>query len=609
MVSVELLAPARDLSCGRAAIDHGADAVYIGGPSFGARMAAGNSMSDIEHLGTHARRFRAKVYLTLNTILFDEELDSARTLAWQAWDAGVDALIIQDMGLLELDLPPLPLIASTQMHNVDARHVRFLEDVGFQRVILARELSLQQIREIRSRTSIELEAFVHGSLCVSFSGRCSMSAFLGGRSANRGACGQPCRLRWSLVDGEGCLIEKDSHLLSLKDMDRSHYLADLISAGVSAFKIEGRLKDESYVKNITAFYRSRIDSILEGNPDLKRSSSGHTSFSFTPDPTRTFHRGSTAYFLAGGQEDDVWSPDSPKSLGEEIGTVEKTGPAWFTLYRNAEKIHAGDGLCFLDENRELKGLQVVRVTGKRVLAHLTLNGLKPGMVVHRNHDHEFLKQLKSLTSTRKIHLDLTFSETPDGFVLEGRDEDGISAQAAIASSKEEAVKPQAALDTMKKQLSKLNDGIFSLSSLTLRTRPCFLRTSELNMVRRQVVSMIESKRDMAFRQTLRRRSPSPGAVYPERALDFSYNVSNTAARRFYERYGVCTMEPAFEVQKPPCPTVLMTTRHCLRRSLGACLRQKSPAVLKEPLFIETEGHRFRLEFDCGNCRMRVVLDR
>lgn len=607
MTPIELLAPAKDLEYGRAAIDHGADAVYIGGPSFGARAAAGNPMRDIERLSRYAHLYRAKAYLTLNTILFDNELKAAQTLARQAWEAGVDALIIQDMGLLELDLPPLPLIASTQMHNADAAHIRFLEQIGFHRVILARELSLHQIDEIRRNTNIELEAFVHGALCVSYSGRCYLSAALGGRSANRGACGQPCRLPWTLIDGQGRVLEHNRHLLSLKDMDRSDYLSDLIASGITAFKIEGRLKDIAYVKNVTAFYRTRIDTILNTRADLQRASSGCTEIFFTPNPCKTFHRGATNYLL-NGDTHGIWSPDTPKSIGEEIGTVTECGPNWFELAGGADAIHPGDGLCFLDEKKELQGLQVVKVIGKHVKVHLSLNGLRPGMIIFRNHDHQFLKQLESLTAVRRIALYLTFRQTQNGFELEGIDEDGIQESITLPIAKEPAEKPEAAMDTIKKQLSKLASSMFYLASLKMETKPYFLRTSELNRLRRELIAKLETTRAQTYKRLTRRSMSHSKVRYPVIELDYSYNISNGAAREFYRKHGVSAIEPAFELQGPVPGTVIMTTKHCVRRCLSACLRAKTPARLAEPLFIENSHRRFRLAFDCTDCRMLVVME-
>ena len=607
MTRIELLAPAKDLECGKAAIDHGADSVYIGGPSFGARAAAGNGAADVEKLARYAHRYHAKVYLTLNTILFDDELDEALIIARQAWEAGADALIIQDAGLLELDLPPIPLIASTQMNNADVSHIRFLEQAGFQRAILARELSLEQIHEIRRNTTIELEAFVHGALCVSYSGRCYLSAALGGRSANRGSCGQPCRLPWSLIDADGRLLDRNRHCLSLKDMDRSDFLADLIASGVTAFKIEGRLKDMPYVKNVTAYYRTRIDSLLESRPDLCRASSGRTEFSFIPNPRKTFCRGATAYFLQ-GQSDDIWSPDTPKSTGEEIGHVTQCGQNWFCLDEGADAINAGDGLCFFDRERELQGLQVVKVIDSRVQAHMPIPGLKRGMKIMRNRDHQFLKTLSGETAQRKVALNLTFRETTEGFSLEGSDEDGIAATTVLTAGKEPAEKPEAAMDTIRKQLSRVNDSIFTLVSLTLDTSPYFLRTSELNGLRRELIASLEAKRSESYPHPVQRPVPETAATYPEPELDYRYNVSNKAAREFYRKHGATIVEPAFEVQPPAPGASLMTTRHCLRRCLGACPKQKPHNSLAEPLFIEHAGRRFRLAFDCADCRMHIVMD-
>jgi 23S rRNA 5-hydroxycytidine C2501 synthase len=607
MTLIELLSPAKDLECGHAAIDTGADAIYIGGPSFGARAAAGNSIADIEELARYAHRFRAKVYLTLNTILYDDELDSARMIARQAWDAGVDALIVQDMGLLELDLPPLPLIASTQMHNVDAAHIRFLEQVGFRRAILARELTLPQIREIRSSTTIELEAFVHGALCVGYSGRCYLSASLGGRSSNRGACGQPCRLSWTLLDAEGRVLEHDRYLLSLKDMNRSSCLIDLIESGITAFKIEGRLKDASYVKNVTAFYRTLLDKIIEDRPALKQASSGRSEIPFTPDPSKSFCRGATTYFM-NGKTDDIWSPDTPKSLGEEIGTVMKCGPDWFELAKGSLDINAGDGLCFFDDKRELQGLQVVKVIDRRTQVHLSTGGLKPGMTIFRNRDHQFLKLLDSKPSVRRIGLNVSFLETPDGFVLEGIDEDGIHGKATLLTEKNPAEKPEAAVITMKKQLSKLNDSMFSLASLNLETRPYFLRSSELNQLRRDLVFQLEKNRERAYRRLVSRSVPDSFDPYPVSELDYSYNVSNHASRSFYEKHGVKAIEPAFELQQPAKGAVVMRTKHCLRRCLNACTKKKNQFPLAEPLHIQNANRRFRLIFDCQNCCMLIVKD-
>lgn len=607
MKAIELLAPAKDYACGKAAIDHGADAVYIGGPSFGARSAAGNTLADIARLAEYGHRYRAKVYMTLNTILFDHELKDARDLARQAWDAGVDALIIQDMGLLELDFPPVPLIASTQMHNLEVGHVRFLEEVGFQRVILARELSLEEIRAIREHTSIELESFVHGALCVSYSGRCYMSYALGGRSANRGTCAQPCRLPWDLVDAHGKKIMANRYALSLKDMDRCAYLSELIDAGVTAFKIEGRLKDSAYVKNITALYRQRLDALIEGRPDLKRASSGTTTVSFTPHAAKTFSRGATAYFLR-DRDDDIWSPDTSKSIGEVIGRVKKRSQNWFTLSDGQDTINPGDGLCYLDSQRELRGLQVVKVVEGRVQVHTPPADLKQGTTVYRNHDHRFLKHLDAASAERTLAVHLTLCETSEGFELEAIDEDGIRAVVSHTMPKLAAEKPEQAFETIRKQLSRLGESMFHLATLEMKTPAYFLRTSELNRMRRDLVMALEENRRKTYKRYERAPEPQTQARYPAVDLDASYNVSNEAARNFYRRHGVQTISECFDLHTPVSGEVVMTTKHCLRRCLGACPREDSAVKLALPLAIVYDQQRFRLHFDCRCCRMLVLLD-
>ena len=606
MTALELLSPARDLACGKAAIDHGADAVYIGGPAFGARASAGNPMGDVEALASHAHRYWAKVYLTLNTILFDDELDLARAIARQAWDAGVDALIIQDLGLLELDLPPLPLIASTQMHNADPARVAFLEKAGFSRVILERGLSLPEIRLIREGTSIELEAFVHGAVCVCFSGQCYLSAALGGRSANRGTCGQPCRLPWNLLDGQGRVLQENRHLLSLKDLDRSASLTGLIDAGVTAFKIEGRLKDVSYVKNVTAFYRTLLDGIIAERPGLAPASSGSTVFSFSPDPRKTYNRGATDFFLH-GRDDGMWSPDTPKATGEELGSVLACGPGWFTLDGGADGVSPGDGLCFFTPRRQLKGMQVVKTSGSRVVLHEPAEGLEPGAKVFRNRDHRFLKTLSGQTAERRIGLHLAFLETEEGFVLQGTDEDGVTAEVFFEEDRVPAQKPGTALDSLRKQLSKLGESIFSLASLKLDTKPYFFRASELNQLRRDLITVLEDNRGLARPRVLRPPAPGGQALLPGAKLDERANVSNRAAAAFYRKHGAASIKPAFELKNPGAGAQVMVTKHCLRRVLGACPREGSKAVLEEPLFIEHGGKRFRLAFDCAACLMKIIL--
>jgi putative protease len=390
-------------------------------------------------------------------------------------------------------------------------------------------------------------------------------------------------------------------------MDRSACLSELVAAGVRAFKIEGRLKDVSYVKNVTAFYRTLLDRIIDADPGLKRASSGRTELSFTPDPRKTFSRGATDYFLH-GEAGDLWSPDTPKAMGEEMGTVVTCGRDWFTLDDGAEGINAGDGLCFLDENRELRGMQVVKVIDGRVQTHMAIDGLKRGMKVFRNRDHRFLKLLSGETAVRRIGLKLSFRETEEGFLLEGIDEDGVSAEVFFEGDKDPAEKPEAAMDTLKKQLSKLGDTTFRLDSLDLDTLPYFFRASELNGLRRDLIMVLEDNRRLALpRET---RDPARDASFPcpEARLDYRHNVSNKAAAAFYRKRGVTSIEPAFELRPPGPGAQVMVTKHCLRRCLGACLKTGSDTILEEPLFIENGKRRFRLAFDCRTCCMRIFIE-
>ena len=410
--TLELLAPAKNLECGIAAIRHGADAVYIGAPKFGAREAAGNSVEEIEKLTTEARLFGVKTYVALNTILYDNELAEAERIIRQVYEAGADALIIQDFGILEMDLPPIALHASTQANNFTVDKIKFLEAAGFKRAVLARELSLRQIEEISAQTTIELEAFVHGSLCVSLSGQCFMSHAMGGRSANRGACAQPCRKKYTLTDSTGKTVIKDKHLLSLKDLNRSQTIGELAAAGVRSFKIEGRLKEMDYVKNITAFYRLELDRFLEGKPEFVPSSYGKTTFFFTPDPVKTFHRGATEYFMH-GRQDSVAGIDSPKSIGEEMGEVIKINRD--SIQVSGTKLPGNnDGLTFVNRLGESNGLKVNRAENGIIYPD-RMNGIFVGARIYRNWDHSFQMALGKKTSERKIPIDIKLESTVDGF--------------------------------------------------------------------------------------------------------------------------------------------------------------------------------------------------
>ena len=597
---LELLAPARDAESGKAAINHGADAVYIGAPKFGARAAAGNPLEDVVDLISYAHKYWARVYITLNTILYDHELEEAHTLVKRLHEAGADALIIQDMGLLELDLPPIPLFASTQTHNYDIERIRFLEQVGFQRVILARELSLVQVRKIHEATSLDLEFFVHGALCVSFSGQCYLSQAATGRSANRGECAQMCRLPYTLTDSRGNILAKDQHVLSLKDLNLSDYLPELADAGVTSFKIEGRLKDIAYVRNITSFYRTLLDGLIEEKPLFRKASSGTTSFSFTPDPERTFNRGYTDYFLH-RRHQDIASVHTPKSLGKALGTIKSVGRHSFTI-RTTEPLRSGDGVCFFDEQDQLTGTTINRVVGEEVFPN-SLSGIAHGTVLYRNHDHSFLKSLKTDRARRTIGLRLSFTETPGGFRLLGRDEDNNEASHEIDHPKEVAENPEGARATLETQLSKLGGTLYEPAGLTIDCdKPWFLPVKILNELRRQLVKALDEQRLQNFPRAVATRNPN-GVPYPATSLGYSANVVNTLAEKFYRRHGVREIEKGFELLEDADGKVLMTTKHCLKYQFDLC---RGKGTQDEELFLISGNVRYKLEFDCENCVMHVV---
>ncbi len=603
--TIELLAPAKNADTGIAAISHGADAVYIGAPKFGARAAAGNSVADIERLAAYAHRYYAKVYVTLNTILYDRELEEARSLAQQMYDIGADALIVQDMGLLALDLPPIPLHASTQCDNRTVEKVRFLEQCGFTQVVLARETPVSLMREIASRTSVALEAFVHGALCVSYSGRCYMSAAVTGRSANRGECAQMCRLPYTLTDADGRIIMKDKHLLSLKDFDASAHLRAMIDAGISSFKIEGRLKDIPYVKNITAYYRRHIDSLL-GSDVRRPSSSGSTRFFFTPNPQKTFYRGATDYFLSGRQRGMV-SLDTPKSLGEPVGTVETVAGNSLTV-SGGTTFANGDGLCFLDRNGCFSGFRVNRAEGSRLFP-LKMPAITKGTPLYRNADASFEKLLASERSAeRRITIDLTLSETPDGFCISATDEDGVSASLSFAEEKAVASNPDRTLASYREQLSRFGDTTFAAREITLRfSTPWFIPISKIGNWRRALAAALANERENLRPRPYAPRTENP-VPYPapsSSGLGYEANCANRAARQFYLRHGIHSVAPAFELA-PVADAELMRTKYCLRYELGICLKDgRAVQRYSPPLYITNGSNRFRLDFDCKNCEMTI----
>lgn len=609
MQELELLCPAKDLESGKLAINYGADAVYIGAGKFGARASAGNPVSDIEELCRYAHQFRAKVFVTLNTILYDHEIAEAHSLIWELYHAGADALIIQDMGILELDLPPMPIFASTQTHNFDLKKIKFLEDVGISRIILARELSVDEIRKIRSQTHLGLEAFIHGALCVSFSGQCYFSHATTGRSANRGECAQACRMPFDLVDGTGATILKNRHLLSLKDFQASKHLAGLIEAGITSFKIEGRLKDKNYIINNTAYYRQLLDSYMSGNSTYCKASSGKTHFSFVPDPEKSFNRGFTDYFL-GQRKPAMASFETPKSKGKLIGKVKTIGRDFFMLDANVE-IANGDGLCFIDKNGDLEGFNVNRFENDKIYPS-TMRELSAGVNIYRNFDKKFSKELETNRDKRKISIRFVFSETRDGFNLKAIDEDGNEISLSESCEKIPATNPDRALDAIQSQLKKSGDTIFEVSDVEIDlTSDYFIPTSFLNNFRRSTLTLLEEKRLQNYKRE-ERIVQSNEVPYPEDKIDHKTNVSNDLAKTFYARHGVQNIEEAFELLPKIefAGKTIMTTRYCIKFELGVCPHKQDASTqslhFKEPLFLHDKQRSYKLEFDCKACLMKVV---
>lgn len=609
---IELLSPAKNVDFGIEAINHGADAVYIGGPAFGARANAGNAVENIAQLANYAHRFNARVLVALNTLLKDNELADAARLAWQAYEAGADALIVQDMGLLEMDLPPIQLHASTQADIRTPEKARFLQDVGFSQMVLARELSLEQIHKIAERTTATLEFFIHGAICVSFSGLCNLSHAQTGRSANRGDCSQACRLPYSLSDLNGHFVAEGKHLLSMKDNNQSANLRELITAGISSFKIEGRLKDLSYVKNITAHYRQQLDHILEERPGYRRSSSGRSTFLFAPQPEKTFNRGSTDYFLTGRKE-DIGAFESPKFVGEEIGKVSKLGRGCFDAISNTP-MHNGDGITYFNAKGELAGMRInlaeKTATGFR-LSPTLCDGKLPGDLqigtrIFRNHDQAFEHQLAKKSAERRIPVHMRFEEAPDGFTLTIQDDEGVCALTELTHTKDAAQNPEKTVTTLRNSLGKLGNSIYKAESVKLETDTAwFIPASTLNSVRRTAIEALDTARAAAYRRPERRAPIEPPATYPEDTLSYLGNVFNTKARAFYEKHGVSVIEPAYECGEEKGEVSLMITKHCLRYSFNLCPKQIK-GIRPDPMILNNGDEELTLRFDCKSCEMHVI---
>lgn len=599
---IELLAPAKNLECGMAAIDHGADAVYIGAPKFGARAAAVNSLEDIAALVEYAHLYNVRIYVTVNTILKDEELKETEEMIRALYRVGVDALIVQDMGIAGLELPPIPLHASTQMDNRTAEKVRFLADAGFRQVVLARELSLREIGKIHEACpDVPLEIFVHGALCVSYSGQCYVSQACFGRSANRGECAQFCRLPFSLVDSNDRVIVKDKHLLSLKDLNQSEELEALLDAGASSFKIEGRLKDVSYVKNVTAAYRQKLDAILARRKEYVRASSGSCRYAFKPQLDKSFSRGFTHYFLH-GRTRDVFSFDTPKSLGEEMGTMKEARGNYLTV-AGLKSFNNGDGVCYIDEQGKLQGFRINRVEGNKLYPQ-EMPRIKPRTVLYRNFDQEFEKILARRSSERKMAVAIRLADTAFGFALTLTDEDDNRVTLSLPRAKELARTPQE--ENLKTQLAKLGNTPFEAERVDIDfTENWFLPASVLADFRRQAIEKLIAARRINYRRELAVLRPTTHA-FPQTTLTYLGNVMNARAASFYAGHGVASIAPAFE-QTPVEKAVLMFCKHCLRYSMGWCpVHQRERSPYREPYYlVSTDGKRFRLEFDCRNCQMKV----
>ncbi len=629
---LELLAPARDADIGIEAVNHGADAVYIGGPGFGARASAGNRVQDIERLVKHAHRFGTRIFITLNTILRDDELEPARRMAWDVYHAGADALIVQDMGLLEIDLPPIQLHASTQSDIRTPDKARFLQDAGFSQLVLARELTLEQIREVGAALDPQrsvMEFFVHGALCVAYSGQCFISHAHTGRSANRGDCSQACRLPYQVLDAQGRFIAHDQHVLSMKDNNQSANLAALVDAGIRSFKIEGRYKDMGYVKNITAHYRKLLDELIEAregsHQPYARASSGRTRLFFTPDPNQNFNREFTDYFV-NGRQDDIGAFDSPKNPGQALAWVTRVQPqeGWIELECDdpATELHNGDGLCYFDLQKELVGVAINRAEATkqaglwRVFPKDPIAGmrdLRKGTRINRNRDMHWVRQLEKKSSERRIGLWVELSETPEGFALTLTDEDGHVGHSTLPHPKEAARDPARQATQLREQIGRFGATDFEALDIRLAlTGPWFLPASFLNALRREAVDALVSAREAAWQRPLRARPAEPPTPYPEDTLSYLANVLNGKARDFYARHGVKVIDAAYESHEEEGEVSLMITKHCVRWSMSLCPKQAKGVtgvqgtVRAEPLQLVNGKEKLTLRFDCKPCEMHVV---
>ena len=615
---IELLAPAKNLECGIAAIDHGADAVYIGASNFGARVAAGNSVEDIEQLCQYAHQYNAKVYVTINTIIYDDEIIQVENLIRKLNDIGVDAILVQDMAILKICnniKSKITLHASTQTDNRNIDKIKWLKQAGFKRAVLARELSLKEINAIHKAVpDIELEVFVHGALCVSYSGACYASEYCFHRSANRGNCAQFCRLKFDLKDGSDNIIQKDKYMLSLKDMCRIHSLKDLLEAGATSLKIEGRLKNVSYVKNVVAAYSQELNRIIASYPDkYKRASNGKTTYSFKPDLSKTFNRGFTDYFLY-GRKPGLASVNTPKAIGEFVGSVKEIWHNSFSV-SGTKAFSNGDGLCFINENQQLEGFRVNKVVNNRLFPLKMPENLKPHMALYRNNDQLFENKMSATTTKRKIGVKMFLSASQDYVDLTIKDDAGHTATEKISYSSETAKKSQE--ENMKLQLGKLGNTLYEADEITIspESETRFIPSSILAGLRRDTLEKFSHQ----FQFEHSGDNESLGYILPNKidtnnsAEEINIaNVANKLARQLYDEIGPKDAPDAFETTKPnrDSETQIMTCRYCIRYEMGYCTKQGRKAPWQEPLYLVLKDNRkFRLKFDCLNCQMRIYAEK
>ena len=596
--TVELLAPAKDYASAVAAVDYGADAVYIGGAKFGARQAAGNSAEEIARVVEYARRYSVRVHAALNTLVWDDELEEAERQARALIAAGVDALIVQDMALRRMSLP-VELHASTQVCNSTPEGARFLGEAGFARVILERNLSLDEIRAICSATAAEVECFVHGAICVGFSGRCFLSRSMSGRSGNRGACSQPCRLAWDLTDGRGRTYIAGKHLLSVRDMNLSHRIGDLLDAGVTSFKIEGRLKDTNYIKNVVAYYRRAVDEALAVRPGFVRSSAGESVPDFTPDPSKSFTRGESEYFFA-GKRPGVASFDTPKAVGEYVGRVAKVFGNGFTLLGEAD-LAPGDGICFITPHG-VTGTNVNAAEGRRIVPN-RMEGIVAGAEVYRNSDRLFNLRLERSRMRRVIPATAVAEVSAKGFAMTYTDCEGVTASAARTVPLDRAKNPGANASALRVQAMKSGDTIFAVRDAEVRGAEWFVPASLAAEVRREALSALdEARRNRLLEHRI--LPENPAARYPSERLTAEENVTNRLAEAFYRDHGVREIERGLDLAPTTAGHRAMRSAYCIRREIGECLRERPR--LRGDLYLEHGAHRYRLEFDCAACEMSLI---